>query len=183
MAGTSQYVLALGTVNRRKGLPELVEAFDQMPLRPRDLRLVIAGLPGLDEERLERTIAGLPDPSSVVRIRRLDEVQRSDLLYGASILAYPSFDEGFGFPPLEAMAAGIPVVASTGGSIPEVVGDAAVLAPPGDVPALASALSAALGEPLRTDLVKRGRHRLTAHSWEISAAGLADLYRRAVETR
>jgi len=183
MAGTSQYVLALGTVNRRKGLPELVEAFDQMPLRPRDLRLVIAGLPGLDEERLERTIAGLPDPSSVVRIRRLDEVQRSDLLYGASILAYPSFDEGFGFPPLEAMAAGIPVVASTGGSIPEVVGDAAVLAPPGDVPALASALSAALGEPLRTDLVKRGRHRLTDHSWEISAAGLADLYRRAVETR
>ena len=179
MAGTSQYVLALGSVNRRKGFPELVEAFDRIPLRPRDLRLVIAGLPGLDEERLEQTIDGLPDPSSVVRIRRLDEMQRSDLLYGASVLAYPSFDEGFGFPPLEAMAVGVPVVASTGGSIPEVVGDAAILTPPGDVGALAEAIADALEEPLRSDLVERGRRRLSAHSWEATAAGLADLYRRA----
>lgn len=182
MAGTSRYVLALGSVNRRKGIPELVEAFDRMPRRPRDLRLVIAGSPGLDEERLSRTIDGLPDPSSVVRIHRLDETQRSDLLFGAAILAYPSFDEGFGFPPLEAMTAGVPVVASTGGSIPEVVGDAAILTPPGDVRALAEALADALEEPLRSDLVERGHRRLAAHSWEETAAGLADLYRRAAGT-
>ena len=94
-------------------------------------------------------------------------------------MAYPSFDEGFGFPPLEAMTAGVPVVASTGGSIPEVVGDAAILTPPGDVEALAEALADALEDPLRTDLVERGRRRLSAHSWEATAAGLADLYRRA----
>ncbi len=178
-AGTSKYVLALGSVNRRKGIPELVEAFDRMPHRPPDLRLVIAGSPGLDEERLERTVAGLADPSAIVRISSIDEAQRSNLLYGASVLAYPSFDEGFGFPPLEAMTAGVPVVASTGGSIPEVVGDAAILTPPGDVEALAGALADALEEPLRTDLAERGRRRLAAHSWEATAAGLADLYRRA----
>ena len=181
MAGTSQYILALGSVNRRKGLPELVEAFDRMPRRPPDLRLVIAGLPGLDEERLERTVAGLANPSGIVRISSIDEAQRSNLLYGASVMAYPSFDEGFGFPPLEAMTAGVPVVASTGGSIPEVVGDAAILTPPGDVEALAEALADALEDPLRTDLVERGRRRLSAHSWDATAAGLADLYRRAAD--
>jgi len=181
MAGTSQYILALGSVNRRKGLPELVEAFDRMPRRPPDLRLVIAGLPGLDEERLARTVAGLADPSAIVRISSIDEAQRSNLLYGASVMAYPSFDEGFGFPPLEAMTAGVPVVASTGGSIPEVVGDAAILTPPGDVGALAGAMADALEDPLRTDLVERGRRRLSAHSWDATAAGLADLYRRAAD--
>jgi glycosyltransferase involved in cell wall biosynthesis len=152
-----------------------------MPRRPPDLRLVIAGLPGLDEERLERTVAGLADPSAIVRVSSIDEMQRSNLLYGASVLAYPSFDEGFGFPPLEAMTAGVPVVASTGGSIPEVVGDAAILTPPGDVGALAGAMADALEDPLRTDLVERGSRRLAAHSWERTAEGLADLYRRATD--
>jgi len=72
-------------------------------------------------------------------------------------------------------------VASTGGSIPEVVGDAAILTPPGDVGALAEAMADALEEPLRSDLVERGRRRLSAHSWEATAAGLADLYRRAAD--
>ena len=65
---------------------------------------------------------------------------------GALLLAYPSLYEGFGLPPLEAMSLGVPVVATTAGAIPEVVGDAALLVPPGDAPALAEALVAAVGD-------------------------------------
>ena len=179
LAGSARYVLALGDVSPRKGIPELVEAFVRMPNRPGDLRLVIAGNRGLDEARLEDAVAALPDPSAVIRIPSIDDACRADLLHGAELLAYPSFDEGFGFPPLEAMAVGVPVVATTAGSIPEVVGEAAILTPPGDVTALAAALSEALDETVRGDLVARGRARVEVHSWQSTADGLADLYRRA----
>ena len=76
------------------------------------------------------------------RLGYVSDGQRRDLLAGAAALAYPSRYEGFGFPPLEAMAAGVPVVAARSGAIPEVVGDAAVLVDPDDVDALAAALLA-----------------------------------------
>lgn len=178
LAGGCRYVLALGDVNPRKGIPELVEAFGRMRDRPWDLRLVVAGHRGLDEARLDAAVAALPDPSTVVRIPSIDDADRGHLLHGAEVLAYPSFDEGFGFPPLEAMSAEVPVVATTGGSIPEVVGDAAILTRPGDIPALANALSEALDEQRRRELVARGQRRLEDHRWEETASGLADLYRR-----
>lgn len=183
IAGSPRYILALGSVNQRKGIPELVEAFEMISNPPRDLRLVIAGLPGLDEDRLKTTIANMSDPSCVTRISRLDDSQRSDLLQGASILAYPSFDEGFGFPPLEAMSLGTPVVASTGGSIPEVVGDAALLASPGNIQELATALAKALEDPLRSDLINRGYKKITDYSWELTAIALSELYHRAATAK
>ena len=94
------------------------------------------------------------------------------------MLAFPSHYEGFGFPPLEAMAAYVPVVASRAGAVPEVVGDAARLVEPDDADALADALQAALtDDTTRRDLVTRGRARHRAFSWPRTVDQLLDLYR------
>ncbi len=96
------------------------------------------------------------------------------------MLAYPSRYEGFGFPPLQAMAAGVPVVATAAGAVPEVVGDGAWLVDPGDGDALSARLSTALeGGTDVDDLIARGRTRARQFSWEACAAGLVALYRDA----
>ncbi len=97
------------------------------------------------------------------------------------MLAYPSRYEGFGFPPLQAMAAGVPVVATAAGAVPEVVGDGAWLVAPGDGDALAARLVEALAGGAAVDaLVARGLARARDFSWARCAGGLADLYRDAV---
>lgn len=96
------------------------------------------------------------------------------------MLAYPSLDEGFGLPPLEAMSVGVPVVATRAGGIPEVVGDAALLVDVGDAAGMAEALRAATAdERERARLVAAGRHREATFTWARTAAGLAQLWRRA----
>ena len=102
---------------------------------------------------------------------------RRSLLAGASALAYPSLYEGFGFPPLEAMAAGVPVVATRAGAIPEVVGGAARLVASDDTDAFADALHTVLtDDAARHDLVSRGNRRHDAFSWRAAASGLLALY-------
>ena len=114
----------------------------------------------------------------------LDAPVLAALLRRAALLAYPSVYEGFGFPPLQAMAAGVPVVATRAGSLPEVLGDAASLVDVGDTDALARALDQALSDPAtRAGLVEAGRRRVQAFSWASCAAGLADLYRGVADER
>jgi alpha-1,3-rhamnosyl/mannosyltransferase len=104
---------------------------------------------------------------------------RRTLLDGAFALAYPSRYEGFGFPPLEAMQAGVPVVASRTGAVMEVAGPAAELADPDDVDDWAAALQRLLADPdRRAHLIDAGRRHAASFSWEATAAGLAGLYRR-----
>jgi glycosyltransferase involved in cell wall biosynthesis len=95
------------------------------------------------------------------------------------VLAYPSLDEGFGFPLLDAMQARLPVVAAHAGSIPEVAGDAAVLVPADDAAALAEALHHALDDDAaRTRLVAAGLARVATFTWSATAASMASLYHR-----
>jgi alpha-1,3-rhamnosyl/mannosyltransferase len=107
------------------------------------------------------------------------------VLAGATVLAFPSLYEGFGLPPLEAMAAGVPVVATRAGAVPEVVGDAARLVDPGDVDGLAASLAAAVDEDgeARAATVARGRRRADAFTWEGNATAMLALYRDAVQHR
>jgi glycosyltransferase involved in cell wall biosynthesis len=171
------YVLALGTTEPRKDLPGLVAAFDRMAGAQPDLELRIAGPPGWGEDALGLAIASATHRD---RIHRLGWVaDRDALLAGATVFAYPSRYEGFGFPPLEAMAVGVPVVSTRTGAIPEVLGDAALLVPVGDVDALAGALERLVVDAEeRRRLIAAGSVRVARYSWTQAGDGLADLYRR-----
>ena len=173
--GGRRYVLALGTVEPRKDLPGLVAAFATVAARHRDVDLRIVGPAGWGEEALAAAIAASPVGDRIERTGWVADT--GPLLAGAAALASPSRYEGFGFPPLEAMNAGVPVVATAAGALPEVLGDAALLVPVGDRPALADALDRVLAEPaVAARLVAAGHERVTHFSWQDMAAGLASLY-------
>ncbi|HYN88211.1 MAG TPA: glycosyltransferase family 1 protein, partial [Ardenticatenaceae bacterium] len=166
----------VGTLEPRKGIDTLIDAFVQLaPDYPYDL--VLAGKPGWYWqpilERIERSGLG-------ARIRRLDYVPDSDLpaLYtAASVLALPSRYEGFGFPVLEAMACGTPVVCSNASSLPEVAGDAGLLVPPDDPSSLAEALALVLSnEPLAATVRAKGLLRAARFTWEKTARATLQVY-------
>lgn len=180
-AGAERYVLAIGTIEPRKAYPDLVRAFAAVAAGDPELRLVVAGRQGWGSDAYAVAVAELPHDIRM-RVRAtgwLPDDERDDLLAGAAVLAYPSRYEGFGLPPLEAMAAGVPVVASDAGALPEVLGSAAALVPVGDVDALAAALTAtlALDGAAREAVVAAGRARAAGFTWPTCADGLAALYR------
>lgn len=183
LAGGDRYVLALGTIEPRKDLPGLVHAFDLVAADDAEVRLVIAGPDGWGAEQLREVVASSPHCARITRLPWVEDPDRDALVHGATVFAYPSRYEGFGFPPLEAMSAGVPVVATTAGSLPEVLGDAATLVPEGDVDALAAALAALLGDEARRVAHRQaGLDRAAGFSWDTAVAGLIDLYRRVVHS-
>lgn len=186
-AGRGRYVLALGTVEPRKDYPTLVRAFGRAAAEDADLRLVVVGARGWGVGAFDAALAALPAP---VRARvewreAADDRDIADLLAGAAAFAYPSRYEGFGLPPLEAMAAGVPVVATAIPTLEEVLGDAAELVPVGDDAALAAALrSATAGDPaLRTARVFAGRARAARYSWDGAAEAVLGALRAAATVR
>jgi glycosyltransferase involved in cell wall biosynthesis len=175
------FVLALGTVERRKNLPTLVRAFALLAAEHPTAQLRIAGRDGDDSAALAAALGRLrPEVRSrVVRHVTVDEPVKRWLLDRASVLAYPSLDEGFGFPILEAQQAGTPVVASSAGSIPEVAGSGALLSLPSDEAALAAHLFWAIDSPTkRAELIEHGHANVERFSWQQTAAALTALYLR-----
>jgi glycosyltransferase involved in cell wall biosynthesis len=178
------WVLALGTREKRKNLPTLVRAYGTAmatiePAERHGSRLVIAGAPGNDDPAITAAVDALPADlrHQVLLLGTVTETRKQALLRGARALVYPSLDEGFGLPILEAMAAGTPVVASTAGSIPEVAGDAAILVAPDDVDTLASSLVDVLGDDdLCRRLEQAGRRQAERFTWADTARAMADLY-------
>jgi glycosyltransferase involved in cell wall biosynthesis len=140
---------------------------------------VIAGADGPATDAVRAATEQLPAAirERVVRLPNVDEDTRAALIRRAAILAYPSADEGFGFPVLEAMAAGVPVVSSDAAALVEVGGGATVTAPVGDPVALAAALASVLGDAqLRARLVAAGRARAAEFSWDDAARRMWELY-------
>jgi glycosyltransferase involved in cell wall biosynthesis len=176
------YLLAIGTREPRKNLPRLVDAFGLVHAAHPELALVLAGADGPDRANIDAAVDRLA-PAAIGQVLVTDwvsEARRADLLRGATVLAYPSLDEGFGFPLLEAMQLGVPVVAADAGAIPEVAAGAAVLVPPQDTAALAEALVRAVTDTtLRAGLIAAGTGRLGAFSWERTAGALNALYGEA----
>lgn len=180
--GEPPYILAIGTVEPRKGLPDLVAAFDRIAESIPDVHLKIAGPPGWGEDAVSASLRSARHPTRIHRIGWVDD--RSSLIAGAVVLAFPSLYEGFGLPPLEAMSLGVPVVASTAGAIPEVVGDAALLVAPRDVPALSEALlEVTRDETTRVRLIAAGTEQTRAFSWPRAGQQLAELYRALADAR
>lgn len=181
--GTSRYVLGVGTAEPRKDFPGLVAAFDDIGATRPDLALVLAGPEGWGSGELAAAVASSSSAGRIVRTGWVDDATLAGLLAGASVLAYPSLYEGFGYPPLQAMALGTPVVATRAGSIEEVVGDAATLVAPRDRDALATALAAVVdSDEVAASLAARGRDRAQLFNWDRCADGLVALYRDAAGT-
>jgi glycosyltransferase involved in cell wall biosynthesis len=171
------YVLVLGTVEPRKDHVGLVKAMLDVWTRLPEIKLAIVGPDGWASEALSETIDGLDCRDRIVRLGYVDGHTKRDLLAGAELLAFPSKYEGFGLPILEAMGAGVPVVSTTAGAIPEVAGHAALLVAPGDSTAMAEAIqSIVLDESLRGELVAEGRRNVQRYSWDRSATRLAGIY-------
>lgn len=170
-----RYVLAMGNTRPHKDLPSLLWAFGR--LAEPDLLLVLAGE---DSGGYVRSVLG--DSAWAKRVSftgAVDDGTLRALFAGAVALAYPSRYEGFGLPPLEAMAYGVPVVTTTAASIPEVVGDSALLVEPGDAAALADALHRVLTDnDLASRLATAGRERASSFTWAKTAQRTVEVYTR-----
>ncbi len=175
----ARYVLAVGLLSRRKDPVAAIRALAGL-----GDRTIVLALAGRDADAAAAARAEAARPGIEGRVRFLGYVPAPDLalLYaGARALLFPSRDEGFGLPVLEAMASGTPVVAAARGAIPEVAGDAAALVDPDDPTAVAAALSEAVEDgPGRRTLVERGRERAGGFTWTRTARETLAVYRAAL---
>ena len=183
-AGGQRYILYLGTLEPRKNVEALVVACERLWGKRRSRPdLVLAGGAGWKTGALHRRIArsAYRDKIHVTGYAARDAARA--LYRAAEVFVYPSLFEGFGLPILEAMACGIPVVASTADALREVGGDAALYAPPRDPGELARQIERALDdEPLRERSRAAGPERAAAFSWETAAARTAEAVREAAES-
>src|SRR6185503_13293951 len=182
---TAPFVLYAGNIKPHKNLDRLIEAFSIMRKSGiDDVQLLIIG----DEISKYPSLRRLVHRHHLYpHVRFLGFVPDATLavLYRlAAVFVFPSLYEGFGLPPLEAMAAGTPVVTSNVSSLPEVVGNAALLIPPTDAAAIADAIARVLNQPgLRAELVERGFERVKQFSWGRSVARVRQVYGELTRVR
>ena len=173
------FILFVSTIEPRKNLSNLLRAFHLfLSGYDYELKLVVVGRRGWLFEEVFATLEELGLEEEAIFIGKAS-IEDLLLLYNAArALVYPSLYEGFGLPPLEAMACGTPVITSNVSSLPEVVGDAALMVDPQDISGLAKAIGQVLtDEALREDLMERGFQRAKMFSWEKAAKETLALYR------
>jgi len=172
------FVLYAGNIKPHKNIDRLIEAFSLFKQRqPGETRLVIIGDETSRYPNLRRLVHRHQLHKFVRFLGFVSDDQLAALYRLASVFVFPSLYEGFGLPPLEALALGTPVVTSNVSSLPEVVGDAALLIDPLDAGAIADAIARVLSDPvLRDDIVRRGRQRVQEFSWARSAELTREVY-------
>ena len=174
------FALFVGTIEPRKNIPTLLSAFQQLldHYHP-EIDLVLAGAPGWLTDEVRGLVGRLGLTGRVFFLGRVSDEELVWLYNSARIFVWPSFYEGFGLPPLEAMACGAPVIASNVSSLPEIVGDAGLLVDPTNVDELTVAMWRLLSdEALRQELIAKGQVRVARFSWERAARETLELYRR-----
>ncbi|MBI2911185.1 MAG: glycosyltransferase family 4 protein [Chloroflexi bacterium] len=172
------YLLYFGGFEWRKNVPALLRAFGQVDT---DALLAIAGDVRGTSAELRTLAAGLGIGQRVRFLGRVEEEEKPGLCAEASLFVFPSLFEGFGLPPLEAMAWGAPVLCSDRTSLPEIVGDAGLLFDPEDQAGLARLVQSTLAdEPLRQDLRRRGREQAARFTWHRCADETMAAYATAI---
>lgn len=168
-APAQKYLLAVGSIEPRKNLKNLLEAYTKLDRNIKDrYNLILVGASGWNNSEIMDLIESLKE--WVQYSGYVSDEALAHLYSQASLFIYPSLYEGFGIPPLEAMACGVPVVASKASSLPEVCGDAAYYVDPLDADSITEAIITVLNdENLKNDLVKKGLSRAKEFSWERSA--------------
>jgi glycosyltransferase involved in cell wall biosynthesis len=175
---TSPFILYAGNIKPHKNIDRLIEAYSILRRRGvADAKLLIIGDEISKYPNLRRLVHRFQLHQHVRFLGFVPEQTLAALYRLAAVFVFPSLYEGFGLPPLEAMAAGAPVVTSNVSSLPEVVGDAALLIDPMDAGAIADAIARVLNDPaLRTDLIRRGHERVAAFSWKRSVDRIRQVY-------
>jgi len=172
------YVLFLGNLEPRKNLPRLITGYRSLPQTlKRKHPLVIAGAAGWHTDEFERSLRSLREEERPILTGYVPQKLIPHLYRGASLFVYPSLYEGFGLPLLEAMASGVPVIASESTALQEVVGDAGVLVNPYEVDHLATAMKELLGdETKRQDMAAKAITRAGLFSWDKCARETLSVY-------
>jgi glycosyltransferase involved in cell wall biosynthesis len=178
------YLLFVGTLDARKNIPGLLDAYEQLLSRHDALpRLLVAGRASADAGPWLERMRTSPLAGHVEYLGYVSSNRRLDLFRGARLFLMPSFEEGFGLPALEAMAAGVPVIGSNRGSIPEVLGDGGVTIEPADATALAAAVESVLTDhTLWENLQRRGLARAEQFSWAQTARDVRRAYEDAIRS-
>ena len=173
------FLLSVGTLEPRKNYPFLIDVFDRIP---DDISLVIAGGPGWKYEPILERINQSPKADRIKVTGYLSRDELAAAYSEASLFVYPTRYEGFGFPPLEAMHYGLPVLAARVPPLPEVLGSAAAWAEPDQLEDWSDQLSALLADQTRQqNLVKAGHSHIKQYSWEKAAQQTLNIYQKVAE--
>src|SRR5205807_224829 len=172
-------IFSVGTLETRKNHLGPLKAFYEAQKSNNSTMLAIAGGKGWMYEETQRLVEELKLEDKVRFLGRVSENELITLYSLADIFAFPSFFEGFGIPPLEAMACGAPVITSNTSSLPVVVGDAALLVDPHDIDAIAQAITEIMeNEPLREDLRQKGYAQAQRYTWSQAASKMLSVYQQ-----
>jgi len=176
------YIIYVGSERPRKNLDRLFEAFARLRKEFPELLLVKVGVAGRAREyrqEIMRKLDRLRITQAVIFVEYVSELDLAYYYSSAALLAYPSLYEGFGFPPLEAMACGCPVVTSNTSSLPEVVGEAGIMFNPLDTDSLVEVMRQVLTDSkLRDDMVTKGLEQAKQFSWERTARETQEVYNK-----
>jgi glycosyltransferase involved in cell wall biosynthesis len=183
---SGKFILYLGTIEPRKNIIGLIQTFNQLKNKEKfkDLKLVLAGARGWKNRLLNREVNRSIFKNDIIFLGYISQKEKEILYSSGEAFIYPSYYEGFGFPPLEAMTYGLPVVCSNVSSLPEVVGEAALMINPFKPAEMAEALELILtDEKLRTDLINKGYERAKFFSWEETARQYLKLFKELNEKK
>jgi alpha-1,3-rhamnosyl/mannosyltransferase len=176
------FVLHVGTLEPRKNHVGLIGAFEALRRAGFPGLLVLVGKESWKVKPMLHRIESSPDRSHILRIRDADDHDLRALYSACAMFAFLSLDEGFGLPPLEAMACGTPVVTSNVSSLPEIAGGAALLVDPYDPASIADGITRAVSdERLRAELIERGLARARDFSWAQSVAAVHRIYMEVLD--
>ena len=180
----TNYIFFISTIEPRKNIGGLLQAFHHLRTKYNltDTALVLAGKQGWLYEEVYETVEKLGLQDSTFFVGRVSDEELHQLYVGARCHVHPAFYEGFGLPPLEAMACGTPTVVSNTSSLPEVVGDAALMFDPNDWEEMAVAIRRLLtDEELHAEMSEKGLRRAATFSWSRAAAETLQVYQRVAQ--